>query len=115
MLKKILSACLLAFIFFAVSGVNVFARALNGEGERTAKVKQENRAEKKDLKNAFKTERDSEERLGKTDYSRAEYERQKAKGSKFSTTTKVLIGVGIAAAVLGIVVFAASRDKIRTF
>ncbi len=115
MLKKILSACLLAFIFSAVSGVNVFARALNGEGERTATVKQEKQVEKKDLKDAFKTERDSEERPDKTDYSRAEYERQKAKGRKYSTTTKVLIGVGIAAAVIGIVVFAASRDKIRTF
>jgi hypothetical protein len=43
------------------------------------------------------------------------YEKQKAAGKKFSTTTKVLIGVGIAAAVVGVVIFAASRDKIRTF
>lgn len=45
----------------------------------------------------------------------ANYEKQKAAGKRFSTTTKALIGVGIAAAVIGIVVFAASRDKIKTF
>jgi hypothetical protein len=44
----------------------------------------------------------------------ANYERQKAAGKKFSTT-KVLIGVAIVAAVIGGVVFAASHDKIKTF
>ena len=43
------------------------------------------------------------------------YEQSKAAGKKFSTMTKVLIGGGVAAAVVEIFVFAASRDKIKTF
>ncbi len=43
------------------------------------------------------------------------YHEHNARGKKFSTTTKILIGVGIAAAAIGIFVFAASRDKVRTF
>jgi hypothetical protein len=45
----------------------------------------------------------------------ASYQKSRATGKNFSTGTKILIGVGIAAAVVGIVVFAASRDKIKTF
>lgn len=116
MLRKILAASLAVFIFTAVSGVNVFARAFDGENEKnTATVKEEKKIEKKDFSKNFKIKNDSANDLEKADYSRAEYERQKAQGKKFSTTTKVLIGVGVAAAVIGIVVFAASSDKIRTF
>lgn len=114
MLKKILSVCLLAFIFSAVSGVNVFARSINGD-EKTPVVKKETPAEKEDLKSVFSAKNNSSNQIGKEKSTLAEYERNKAQGRKFSTTTKVLIGVGIAAAVIGIVVFAASRDKIRTF
>ena len=112
MLKKILSACLAVFIFTAVSGVNAFARANNGEGEQ---AKQEKQIDKKDSENIFKTKSASADALEKSAYSRAEYDRQKAQGNKFSTKTKVLIGVGIAAAAIGIFVIAASRDKIRPF
>lgn len=113
MMKKILSVCLAIFMFTAVSGVNAFARANDDNKQVVANTAK--KIETKEIKSVFKTENGSESSLGKTDYSRAEYERQKAQGNKFSTKTKVLIGVGIAAAVVGIVVFAASRDKIRTF
>ncbi|HEX8636806.1 MAG TPA: hypothetical protein VF692_01990 [Pyrinomonadaceae bacterium] len=114
MLRKILSVCLLAFIFSAVSGVNVFARSINGD-EKTLVVKKETQAGKEDLKSVFSAKNDSSNQIGKEKNTLAEYERNKAQGRKFSTTTKILIGVGIAAAVIGVVVFAASRDKIRTF
>lgn len=116
MLKKILSAVLAVFIFTAVSGVNAFARASENENEKkSATMKEEKKVEKKEFENLLKTKTESVNALEKSAYSRAEYERQKAQGKKFSTTTKVLIGVGVAAAVVGIIVFAASRDKIRTF
>lgn len=114
MLRKILSACLLAFIFSAVSGVTVFARSINGD-EKPAVVVKETPAGKEDLKSVFSAKNDSSKQIGKEKNTLAEYEKNKAQGRKFSTTTKVLIGVGIAAAVIGVFVFAASRDKIRTF
>ncbi len=116
MLKKILSAFLGIFIFTAVSGVNAFARGTGNENEeKTAVVKEKKKIEKKDFSGSFKTEKDSLSKIEKSAYSRAEYQKQKAQGSKFSTTTKVLIGVGIAAAVIGIVAFAVSRTEIHPF
>ena len=114
MLRKILSACLLAFIFSDVSGVDVFARNINGD-EKTPVAVKKMPAGKEDLKSVFSAKNDSSNEIGKEKNTLAEYEKSKAQGRKFSTTTKVLIGVGIAAAVIGVVVFAASRDKIRTF
>ena len=108
MMKKILSVCLLAFIFSAVSGVNVFARSINGD-EKTPVVVKETATGREDLKTVFSAKNDSSNEIGKEKNTLAEYEKSKAQGRKFSTTTKVLIGVGIAAVVIGVVVIAASK------
>lgn len=116
MLKKILAAGLAVFIFTAVSGVNAFALSSENEKEKSAAaVKSERKITESDFTKPQTVENASLSKIEKSAYSRGEYEKQKAQRGKFSTTTKVLIGVGIAAAVVGIVVFAASRDKIRTF
>ena len=117
MLRKTLLATLAFAIFCLGTNANVFAQARAFENNRALGVeKSEPSAAKpsnKDLKKALFEKKESSAYTEKSNS--AEYERQKAQGKKFSTTTKVLIGVGIAAAVIGIVVFAASRDKIRTF
>jgi predicted PurR-regulated permease PerM len=114
MLKKILSMCLAILIFTVASGVNAFAqsRALN-ENQTTAK--QENKTGASDLKARIKAQNNSAELNISDKNTLAEYEKSKKLGNSFSTTAKVLIGVGVAAAVVGVIVFAASRDKIRTF
>ena len=115
MLKKTLSIFLAVIILTVASGANVFAQTKNLNDSETA-AKKENKAEAPgDLKSVVKAKSKSGE-LNISDKSTlADYERAKRQGKGMSTTTKVLIGVGIAAAVIGIVVFAASRDKIRTF
>jgi hypothetical protein len=114
MLKKILSMGLAVMILTIASGINVLAQSSNVTENQVA-VKQETSDSASDLKSLVKAQNNS---AGLNFYHKstlAEYERNKQQGKKFSTTTKVLIGVGIAAAVIGVVVFAASRDKIRTF
>ena len=114
MLKKILSMCLAILIFTVASGVNAFAqsRALN---ENQTAAKQENKTGASDLKARIKAQNNSAELNISDKNTLAEYEKSKKLGNSFSTTAKVLIGVGVAAAVVGVIVFAASRDKIRTF
>lgn len=112
MFKKIVTFVLAVMIFTIASNVSVFANS-NGANENQAAAKQEKKSA--DLKALVR----SQEKSGGLNISNkstlAEYERAKRQSKGMSTTTKVLIGVGIAAAVVGIVVFAASRDKIRTF
>jgi hypothetical protein len=129
-MRKTVSAVLVVLLLNVAFGANVFAQTgfVNGNqflGQRTAPQNDVSRNEEsKDVsKSAAKA--DFYKKLARNNVSSniiesekntlAAYERQKAEGKKFSTTTKVLIGVGIAAAVIGIVVFAASRDKIETF
>lgn len=129
-MKKTMSAVLVVLLLNVAFGVNVFAQANSVKGNQfigqTAEpenVVSRNEENKDASKSAAKA--DFYKKLARNNVSPniiegekntlAAYERQKAEGKKFSTTTKVLIGVGIAAAVVGIVVFAASRDKIKTF
>lgn len=117
MFRKILLGTLAFSIFFLGTNVNVFAQARAFENNQTLAISTEKSTAQKpsspDLKKALFEKQNSTEFKEKE--SLAEYERQKAKGNNLSTTTKVLIGVGIAAAVIGIVIFAASRDKVETF
>ena len=114
MLKKFLSMSLAVMIFTVASGANALAQTKTFNENQVA-AKSENKDRAADLKSLIKAQNNSAG-LDVSDKSTlAEYEKSKRQGKGFSTTTKVLIGVGIAAAVVGIVVFAASRDKIRTF
>lgn len=114
MIKKILSFCLAAIIFTLSSGINVFAQTGNLNPIETV-AKQEVKNDARDLKSSIKAQSDAENQNASNKTTLADYEKAKKQGKKFSTTTKVLIGVGVAAAVIGIVVFAASRDKVKTF
>lgn len=118
MFRKTLLATLAFSIFYLGTNANVFGQARAFENNRAigVEISEASSAQKSsnpDLKKALFEKKDSS--VYKEKNNLAEYEKQKAQGKKFSTTTKVLIGVGIAAAVIGIVVFAASRDKIETF
>lgn len=108
MLKKFLSGFLALMILTIASSANVFARA-NDSNEKTSTTNQEKQIEKRDLSAALKTKTDSVNSNFTKKDTLAEYERTKAEGKKFSTTTKVLIGVGIAAVVIGIIVYAADK------
>ena len=110
MLKKLSSAFLVFIILTVASSANVFARAGGGgDDEKRSVTNQEKQTEKTDLAAALKTKSDSvNSKFTKKD-TLAEYEKTKAQDKKFSTTTKVLIGVGIAAVIIGIVVIAASK------
>ncbi|HEY8561139.1 MAG TPA: hypothetical protein VIL74_12260 [Pyrinomonadaceae bacterium] len=114
MLKKILSMFLAVIVLTVASGASAAAQTGN-INENPAISKRETEAEVNDLKSLIKNQDSARDLTISNKSTLAEYERQKRQGKGLSTTTKVLIGVGIAAAVVGIVVFAASRDKIRTF
>ena len=113
MFKKILSMCLAVMIFTVASSVNTFAQsAAVNENQPTV---QEKEAPKSDLLSAIRAQENSEKLNISNKSTLAEYERGKRQSKGFSTTTKILIGVGIAAGVIAIVAIAASRDKVRTF
>jgi hypothetical protein len=113
MLKKILSICLAVMILTGASSVGVFAAANGDETSKTAAA--EKSAGASNLKTIVNAQTGPTTAINPSKSTLADYQRAQRRGNKFSTKTKVLIGVGIAAAVVGIVVFAASRDKIRTF
>src|SRR5215213_10053869 len=108
MLKKILSMGLAVMILTVALGVNVPAQS-SSVIENQVAVKQENADRASDLKLLVKAQSNSAGLNISHKSTLAEYEKTKQQGKRFSTTTKVLIGVGIAAAVIGVVVFAASR------
>ena len=114
MLNKLISMCLAVTIFTVASSVNVFTQTAAVD-ENPPVVVQEKEAPKSDLQSAVRAQNNSDKLNISNKSTLAEYERQKKQSKGMSTTTKVLIGVGIAAGVLAIVAFAASRDKIRTF
>lgn len=112
MFKKIIVLTLLVSIFSAASSVSVYAQAtLNDDETQTVGVDRDSQTEETPRK-FVKKEKDSifQEKEGL-----AAYQKQKAQGKRFSTGTKILIGVGVAAAVIGVVVFLASRDKVEPF
>ncbi|HEX8279423.1 MAG TPA: hypothetical protein VF540_12040 [Segetibacter sp.] len=129
-MRKTVSAALMALLLNVALGVNVFAQAglvksnqFIGQIDTPRNETQQNGdntdSSKKVTKEQFykklATTNSNSDLIKSEKDTLAAYEKQKAAGKKFSTTSKVLIGVGIAAAVIGIVVFAASRDKIETF
>jgi Flp pilus assembly protein TadB len=122
MFRKTLLATLAFSIFCLGTNANVFAQARASENNRAISAEKSEtkfeaasvqKSSNPDLKKALFEKKDSSAYKEKNNL--AEYEKQKAQGKKFSTTTKILIGVGIAAAVIAIVVIAASQDKIETF
>lgn len=116
MLKKILSMCLLSAVLTLASGSQVLAQKTNALTDNQSMFKEETVGNlgKKDLKSAIAAQ-NSNDSLVFSKSTLSGYERAKRQGNGLSTNTKVLIGVGITAAVVVIMVFAASRDKIRTF
>ncbi len=111
MLKKLLSAFLVLLIMTAASSARVFASANDGDKKTNADKpeKQIKESEKKDLSFILKNKSEiSDLKFTKKD-TLAEYERTKAQGRKFSTTTKILIGAGIAAAIVAVVVLVAKK------
>lgn len=109
MLKKLLTGFMAFMILMVASGANVFARANGGDDEKTSATKQEKPVKQKDLASVIKTKNETVNSSFTKKDTLAEYERAKAQGKKFSTTTKVLIGVGVAAAVIAIIAIAASN------
>lgn len=108
MLKKLLPASLIIMILMTASSVSVFARAIDNDGKNdVAKAeKQADKNEKKDWSSIVKAKSDFGDAKFSGRQTLAEFEKQKAQGKKFSNTTKVLIGVGVAAAVIVVVALA---------
>lgn len=128
-MKKIVTTLLIALLFNVAFGANAFAqtnafRQDNSIG-RLDELKPENTGTEKKISAKRQLKAQFGKKTGSAesgfDFAKAEketmasYQKSKTAGKKFSTKTKILIGVGIAAAVTGIIIFAASRDKIRTF
>ena len=103
MLKKLAAAFALAAFITAANG-NVLA---NGNATETNKAKTETR---KPLKGITYTTSSDVKREKST---LAEHQKTNKQHKRFSTTTKVLIGAGIAAAVVGVVVVLAKKDLER--
>jgi hypothetical protein len=111
MLKKIVTLGLMVSILSIASSVGVDAQSKMSDENQT--ISNTGGTQNEKLRDSFakkenKPNFDQKETL-------ADYRKQKSQGQKFSTGTKILIGVGITAAVLGIVIFAASRDKVEPF
>ncbi len=107
MFKKILSLGLMTMMLTLASNAPLYAQtgSLKANDEAVRAEKQT----AKDLKKAFEAE-EKKDTLEVSDKSTmAEYEKARRRGKGLSTTTKVLIGVGIAAAVVGIL-FVGKRD-----
>jgi len=108
MLKKLFSAMMMTMILMTASGMSVYARA-NDENAKKDVVKREDQTEtkeNKDWSSIIKAKSKSGDAKLSGKQTRAEFEKQKAQGKNFSTTGKVLIGVGVAAAVIVVVALA---------
>jgi len=112
MIKKLITTVLIATIMAAANLV-AFARVGGGEADKAPAKAAANTAEKQETKNwtailaePQRSSFDPESRRSTL----SEHQAQKKAAKKFSTTTKVLIGAGIAAAVVAIVFVAARKD-----
>lgn len=129
-MKKTVSVVLMALLLNVAFGVNVFAQtglvksnqfigqtdaAQNDAQQNGDSVEATNSVAKEKLYKSLTGNSGNSGFIKSEKSTLADYQKQKAADKKFSTTTKVLIGVGVAAAVIGIVILAASRDKIETF
>lgn len=111
MFRKIITLALLVSVFSIASSASVYAQAKMSDENLPLSVSNEIKNEK--IREIF-LKKDNQPDLEKKE-TMADYRKQKAQAGNFSTSTKILIGVGIAAAVVGVVVFAASRSKIEPF
>ena len=109
MFKKIITVFLTAMIFTVASGINTFAQT-NKIDENQTVAKQGAKTDSADLKSLVKARTGSNEVKISNKSTLADYQKAKQQSSKFSTTTKVLIGVGIAVAVVGVIFVVARRD-----
>ena len=113
MLKKI-STALLAATIFAVANTSVLARTNGGDtNKQPAKPAQSapaKPAEQKNWRQIFEANREKPFDPASRISTLAEHLAQQKAGKKFSTRTKVLIGVGIAAAVAAVVFVVARND-----
>ncbi|MBS1793474.1 MAG: hypothetical protein JSS81_06450 [Acidobacteria bacterium] len=112
MLKRFISVFLTALILIASSGVGAFAQT--GAPRASAGfIKTERRADAGDLKSLLRAQNDRSAPVVSGKSTLADYEQAKKQGRKFSTATKVLIGVGIAVAVVA-VIFAVGRNDLES-
>jgi CHASE3 domain sensor protein len=128
-MKKIVATFLIALLFNAAFGAKSFSQTNDFKQNNSIGQLDEPKIETTENEKADSAKRQFKAQLNKKidssesafDFAKAEketmasYQKNKAADKKFSTQTKILIGAGIAAAVVGVVVFAASRDKIKTF
>lgn len=128
-MKKIVSASLVALVLNIGLGVNAFAQtnALQDGNSILRPVQYQSGPVSIETVNSaapqlkIEVERKTGDANSGFDIKKAErdtmasYQKTQAAGKKFSRQTKILIGVGIAAAAIGIFIFAASRDEIRPF
>jgi len=114
MIKKFTSTLLMTAIMAIANGM-AFAR-VNDSGADKAPVKAAVKAEeKREIKNwsaIFAAPQGKSFDPASRRSTLSEHQAQNKAAKKFSTTTKVLIGVGIAAAVVAIV-FVAARDDLK--
>lgn len=104
MFRKFTTLFLAIVIFTTASSVSVFAKA--GSGDEAPKTVKTETLRGTFLSKENKSDQNEKENLNS-------YNKQKKQGQKFSTSTKILIGVGIVA-VIGVVIFAANR-KVEPF
>jgi cell division protein FtsL len=100
MFKKITTLFLAVVIFTTASSVGVFGQTKSADENQTVSQKIEPKNEK--LRDAF-LKKDNSPSAAELDEKEtmASYQKQKKQGQKFSTATKIIIGVGaVAAAVL---------------
>ncbi len=113
MFRKFITLGWLVSILSVASSISIFAQTNLTDENQTVSNNIETKNKK--LCKVFLKKEDKSQVNFNEKNNLAAYQKQKAQGKNFSTGTKILIGIGMAAAVVGVVVFAASRDKIRTF
>jgi hypothetical protein len=112
MTKKLISTVLVAVII-AAANLIAFARVDGNDADKAPVKVTASAPEKRETKNwgaIFAAPRHKSFDPQATKVTQAEHQAQKKAAKKFSTTTKVMIGVGIAAAVVAIVFVAARKD-----
>ena len=112
MIKKI-STLILVIAILATANVFASARVDGSEGDKapvapTSQPKQ--KTEARDWKAIFAANKAKPFDPASRKSTLAEHQAQQKAGKKFSTTTKVLIGAGIAAAVIAVIFVVARND-----
>jgi len=97
MYKKIVTSTLLAVTFFVSVNVSFAARAVSGDDIQP--VAKRNEPKPETLREAFAKKSETKAVPVEAKGTMADYEKEKAVGKKLSKQSKVLIGVGIGAAI----------------